>query len=256
MSEKTRYFKIGLFTLVSLALLCVGLIMFGAGAAFEAPPFIVETYFAESVQGLDVGAPVKMSGVKVGKVKDILFVKDLYGGGETVAKLGKEYAMVCVRLELEKKYFPQLSGHSQDKVQTMIDYMVKKETFRAKLQSIGITGLVYVELGFYDPAETPPVAPIPWDPKNLYIPSAAGVATRLGETLEKFMNKLDTDVYPMMENLNKASGDFPELTSKLNEILPPLTVIAKNVEDITSTGKKYPSQMIFGEAPTKSRYDR
>jgi hypothetical protein len=50
-------------------------------------------------------------------------------------------------------------------------------------------------------------------PQNLYIASAPGVATRLGETLEKFMN-VDTDVYPMMENLNKASGDFPELTSK------------------------------------------
>ena len=108
MSEKTRYFKIGLFTLVSLSLLGVGLIMFGAGSALEPPPVLVETYFDGSVQGLDIGALVKMNGVKVGKVKDILFVRDLYGEGKNLAELGKEYGMVCVRLELDRKYFPKL----------------------------------------------------------------------------------------------------------------------------------------------------
>ena len=120
MSEKTRYFKIGLFTLVSLALLCVGLIMFGAGSALEPPPALVETYFDGSVQGLDVGALVKMSGVKVGKVKDILFVKDLYGEGKSLAELGKDYAMVCVRLELDRKYFPRLGGEDRAKIQAFI----------------------------------------------------------------------------------------------------------------------------------------
>jgi hypothetical protein len=111
-------------------------------------------------------------------------------------------------------------------------------------------------MGFYDPNETPPPQKLLWQPQELYIASAPGVTTRLGESLDKFMNKLDTDVYPMMANLNKASNDFPALTAKLNEMLPHLTVIAKNVEDITSVGKKYPSQMIFGEAPSKSRYDQ
>ena len=256
MSEKTRYFKIGLFTLISLVLLCVGLIMFGAGSAFAPPPTLVETYFSGSVQGLDVGALVKMNGVKVGKVKDILFVKDLYAAGKNLTELSKEYGMVCVRLELEKKYFPKLSGKSRHEIQTAIDFMVEKQTFRAKLESIGITGLVYVELGFYSLHETPPPMKINWIPEYLYIPSAPGVTTRLGASLEKLLNKMDTDIYPMIENLNKASRDFPALTMKLNEILPHISSISKNIDDITSTGKKYPSQMIFGEAPAKSRYDQ
>lgn len=256
MSEKTRYFKIGLFTLSSLALLCVGLIMFGAGTALEPPPIVVETYFGDSVQGLDVGALVKMNGIKVGKVKEILFVKDLYGDGKTLQELGIDYRMVCVRMELERKYFPRLSAESRSTIQAGLNAMMQKDTFRTKLESIGITGLVYVEMGFYDPKETPPLPKLPWQPQELYLASAPGVATRLGESLDKFMNKLDTDVYPMLTNLNKASGDFPELTAKLNEMLPHLTVIAKNIEDITSMGKKYPSQMIFGDAPAKSRYDR
>jgi ABC-type transporter Mla subunit MlaD len=256
MSEKSRYFKIGLFTIVSLVLLCVGLIMFGAGSSLQAPPLILETYFTGSVQGLDVGALVKMSGVRIGKVKDILFVKDVYGKNKTMAELNSRYTMVYIKMEIESKYFPKFRGLSKEEAQKRIDYMVEKETFRAKLESIGITGLVYVELGFYNPNETPPPMKIDWKPMEAYIPSSPGLTTRLGASLEKFMNKLDTDVYPMLSNLNKASENFPSLTKKIDTILPHLEVISKNIEDITSTGKKYPSSMIFGDAPPKSRFDQ
>ncbi|HOW58329.1 MAG TPA: MlaD family protein [Candidatus Omnitrophota bacterium] len=256
MSEKKRYFKIGLFTLISMVFLCAGLIMFGAGSYFQAPPLIAETYFTESVQGLDAGALVKMNGVKVGKVKDILFVKDIYGRGKSITEMNSKYTMVYVTMEIESQFFPGLKGKSKSEVQTLIDLMVKEDGFRAKLQSIGITGLVYVELGFYNPDETPPPMQFSWEPLRVYIPSAPGVATRLGESLDKLLNKMDTDIYPMIENINKASKELPPLVAKLNDTMPHLEVIAKNVADITSTGKKYPSQMIFGEAPSKSRYDR
>lgn len=256
MSEKTRYFKIGLFTLISLVLLCAGLILFGAGTALRAPPLVAETYFTGSVQGLDVGALVKMNGVKIGKVKEILFVKDVYGAGKTIAELDSKYAMVYVSLELESKFFPNLKGRNKAEVQEMVDSMAKQDTLRAKLEAIGITGLVYVELGFYDPRETLPPPRISWQPQHVYIPSAPGVATRLGESLGKLLNKMDSDIYPMIENLNSASKELPSLVAKLNETMPRVEVIAKNLEDITSTAKKYPSQMILGGAPPKSRFDR
>jgi hypothetical protein len=47
--------------------------------------------------------PCQDERVKVGKVKDILFVRDLMAGADG-CEIGQEYAMVCVRLEL-KKYF-------------------------------------------------------------------------------------------------------------------------------------------------------
>ena len=121
---------------------------------------------------------------------------------------------------------------------------------------IGITGLVYLELGFRDPAEVPPLDEMDWKPDCLYIPSAPSMTTRFRDSVEKFLNKLDSDVYPLLTNLNQASVDFPSLMTKLDAIMPHVEMISKNIEDITSTGKKYPSQMIFGEAPPKSRYDR
>ncbi|MFA7002102.1 MAG: MlaD family protein, partial [Candidatus Omnitrophota bacterium] len=220
------------------------------------PPLIAETYFKGSVQGLDVGALVKMNGVRVGKVKEILFVKDIYAKDLTFKDLNSKYTMVYVSLELESKFFPRLKGKSRAEVQAVIDHMAQQDTFRAKLESIGITGLVYVELGFYNPDETPPPMELAWTPQHCYIPSAPSLATRLGESLDKLLNKMDTDVYPMMSNINKASADFPVLTRQISEILPSIQSIAKNIDDITSTGKKYPSQMIFGDAPSKSRYDQ
>lgn len=256
MSEKTRYFKIGLFTLVSLVLLCIGLILFGAGSSFQAPPLICETYFAQSVQGLDVGAPVKFNGVKVGKVREIVFIRDEYGHDQSIESTVENYNMVGVKFEIEPKHFPKFKGKTLEEAQTIVNVLAEKYTLRAKMIGIGITGLSYLELGFADPDVVPPPIKILWKPKNLYIPSAPSVATRFNDAMDKMLNKMDTDIYPMIENINKASTELPPLVAKLNETMPYVKSIAKNIDDITSTGKKYPSQMIFGDAPHKSRYDQ
>ena len=256
MSEKARYFKIGLFTLGAVGLLCVGLIIFGASSVFDVPPILAETYFSQSVQGLDVGAPVKFNGVQVGKVKNIRFVKDEYGQEESLKELADHYKKVIVIFELEAKYFVRLKNKNFEGMQASVNYLVKEHVLRVKMVGIGITGLVYLELGFQDPAEAPPLDEIYWKPNYLYIPSAPSMTTRFRDSAEKFLNKLDSDIYPLLTSLKQASADFPTLMTKLDAILPHVEVISQNIEDITSTGKKYPSQMIFGEAPPKSRYDR
>ena len=256
MTEKARYFKIGLFTLGALGLLSVGLIIFGATSYFDEPPILAETYFLQSVQGLDVGAPVKFSGVQVGKVKNIRFIKDEYKDKKSLKDLADHYKKVIVVFELETKYFFGFKNKNRKGMQDAVNYLVEKHILRVKMVGIGITGLVYLELGFQDPAEAPPLDEMDWKPDYLYIPSAPSMTTRFRDSVEKFLNKLDSDVYPLLTNLKQMSDDLPAVVTKLDRILPHLEVISKNMEDITSTGKKYPSQMIFGEAPPKSRYDR
>ena len=150
MSEKARYFKIGLFTLGALGLLCFGLIIFGAKSVFDVPPILAETYFSQSVQGLDIGAPVKFNGVQVGKVKNIRFLKDEYGHEESLKDLAEHYKKVIVVFELESKYFLRLKNKNPSQMQTSVNYLVKEHALRAKMVGIGITGLVYLELGFQD----------------------------------------------------------------------------------------------------------
>ena len=58
-------------------LLGVLLVMLGGGSLFQ-KPIIVETVFDESVQGLDVGSPVKLRGVIIGEVRSIGFTYTRY----------------------------------------------------------------------------------------------------------------------------------------------------------------------------------
>ena len=72
MSEKPGYFRIGLFILIALAILVAGLVALGAGA-FLRQRIYIETYVNASVQGIDIGSPVKFRGVQIGRVSGISF---------------------------------------------------------------------------------------------------------------------------------------------------------------------------------------
>ena len=78
MSQQAHYFKIGVFVLGATALAVVGIIVLGAGKWFERST-TVETYFYESVQGLEIGAPVRLRGVRVGRVESIQLAREEYG---------------------------------------------------------------------------------------------------------------------------------------------------------------------------------
>ena len=64
------YFKIGLFVISATIIGVLGVVVLGVGTIFQKRTW-VETYIDESVQGLDVGSPVKFRGVPVGKVEQI-----------------------------------------------------------------------------------------------------------------------------------------------------------------------------------------
>jgi ABC-type transporter Mla subunit MlaD len=68
--NKLSYFKIGLFVISASVLAIIGILVLGAGALFQRTA-LVETYIEESVQGLDIGSPMKFRGVQVGKVEEI-----------------------------------------------------------------------------------------------------------------------------------------------------------------------------------------
>ena len=70
MSQQPRYFRIGLFIVIALAILAAALIAFGAGQFFR-PRIYIETYVNASVQGVDIGSPVKFRGVQIGRVSAI-----------------------------------------------------------------------------------------------------------------------------------------------------------------------------------------
>ena len=58
MSQKANYFKLGLFVIGAIAAGILVLVIIGSGRWFERK-VIIETYFKESVQGLDIGSKLK-----------------------------------------------------------------------------------------------------------------------------------------------------------------------------------------------------
>ena len=77
MEAKPNDLKLGVFVLVSFGVLCAGLFAFGAVSYFQRM-IRAETYVSGNVDGLSVGAPVTLWGVKVGKVTKIDFSWNLY----------------------------------------------------------------------------------------------------------------------------------------------------------------------------------
>ena len=71
MDESKRYFRLGLFVVVTLVVMAAVLFLLGGRKLFQ-PTFIFETYFNESVAGLELGAPVRFRGVPLGQVSEIL----------------------------------------------------------------------------------------------------------------------------------------------------------------------------------------
>ena len=93
MDDKQQYFRLGLFVVISLVLLFCVLFVLGARSLFQ-PSMTFETYFNDSVAGLDVGAPVRFRGVTLGQVSAILTSPPLY---EEDVPVDKRKAYIVVR---------------------------------------------------------------------------------------------------------------------------------------------------------------
>ncbi|MDP2643451.1 MAG: MlaD family protein [Desulfobacterales bacterium] len=117
-SLKTKFF-VGLFVIIGIAIAVATIIWVGMSHYFEKGHYYA-AYFDESVQGLDKDSPVKFRGVSIGRVQSIGVAPD--------AKLIRVILKIETDLELEKNIY-------------------------AQLKSVGITGIMFVELERMQPGE-------------------------------------------------------------------------------------------------------
>ncbi|MCW7458296.1 MlaD family protein [Leptospira bandrabouensis] len=206
-SNKT-YFKVGIFVLVSFFTLILFLIIFTAGNIFQRSVSL-ETYFDESVQGLDIGSPVKHRGVKVGTVQEITFVQNVYSD-----KLNQDTELRYGRYVLIKMSVPDfVKGVYGDDLKKTVQRMIQSG-LRVRLASQGLTGTAYLEVDYLNPEKNPPLS-IEWEPKTIYIPSAPSTISRFTASVDKFFDKVekaDVDkillgVGELIKNLNQTILD-------------------------------------------------
>jgi len=226
MREQKHYFRIGVFLMVGVALLTVGIAIFGGGKIFE-KTILAETYFAQSVQGLDVGSPVKFRGVKIGEVKAINTVNQEYKLRDLEGDDHKnEGLFIMITIAFAKTAFPELEDiRVKDEMCDLVD----KQGMRLAISYIGVTGLAYLEIDFYD-AERYPSMVVPWEPKYIYIPSVPNTLNVISDALQNLTYSLTDDFIPFIKNLNATSEQFPGFTKDLNETLLSLQNSLKQVE--------------------------
>lgn len=184
MSKPINPLVIGGFTVGAVALLIVGVLLFGGGQLFNTDKARFVVFFDTSLNGLDVGAPVKMQGVKIGEVTDISIQLD--------PQAIKTYKPVVVEIDRNALTgvggvkFPRAMTHAQQ--ETNRDNLVKAG-FRARLEMQSLlTGLLYVDIDVH--RDKPPVF-VGLDYKGLVeFPSIPKTTDELRNTAEEMAKKL------------------------------------------------------------------
>lgn len=212
MSQKAHYYKIGLFVIGAVSLVVTGIIVLGAGEWFEKVT-MVETYFNESVQGLEVGAPVRLRGVSVGRVESVGLAREEYGiAAKPEAGFFPYKGVVVVRMSLR----PSVAIHVPEEDATTRMKMAADAGLRVRLASQGITGVLYIESEFVEPESYPPMS-IAWTPKTPYIPSAPSAISELGADLRSIVRKLD-------------HVDIGKIVQGLDTMLASVTLVAQEIQ--------------------------
>jgi ABC-type transporter Mla subunit MlaD len=195
MSARANYFKLGLFVIAAAVSLVVLLIIVGSGRVFQ-QKITIETYFNESVQGLDIGSKVKYRGVVIGEVTRISFTYVKY---QQDKPMSERLRYVLVEAQLQPKL---LGGRVATEITGPESMPAEVERgLRVRSAPQGITGTNYLEIDYIDPP--PPLLPIDWTPEYAYIPSAASTVTALINSASEIMDRLHKlDVEGTLANFN------------------------------------------------------
>lgn len=140
MSKRANPALIGVFVSGAVVLAVVAIILFGSGRLFRSSERFV-LYFENSVNGLEVGAPVKFKGVRIGQVREI-YIR--YNQAE-------DSAHVPVIIEIDTHHLSSRLGVVVDLANPDHLAQVIRDGLRGKLQLQSfVTGVLFVELDYYE----------------------------------------------------------------------------------------------------------
>ena len=218
-NSNPNYFRLGVFVLAAIGVLIAIVLIFGSGQLFK-KSFMVETYLTQSVTGLDTGAAVRFRGVKVGQVTLIGLSGDIY---ESDVPFEKRLQYVVVRM--------QIFG---DKLtERQIEDFVKNN-LRARVKSMGITGVNYVEFDFSNGASDYKPLPYNWQPADPVIPSLPNQADEIIMGLQKFVTALNTaNIDQLMVNLNTLMAGDGKDNQGLVRSVQAMNLILERIAKVT-----------------------
>jgi phospholipid/cholesterol/gamma-HCH transport system substrate-binding protein/paraquat-inducible protein B len=214
MNDKQQYYRLGLFVTVSLIIAFAILFILGGRSLFQ-PSLTFETYFKDSVAGLELGAPVSFRGVPLGQVTEIITSPALY---EMDVPADQRKAYIVVRAKV--------TGPNTAIWKKELEIYVTRG-LRVQTQMAGITGQQNLALDFFDPKENAPL-PFEWKPRYAYVPSARSGISEIIATIKTIVSSLDkADIQKLGQNLNAL---VVNVNKKLDEI--PVAQLAADADGL------------------------
>lgn len=194
-TKNNKAFAIGAFIVGAILLVFFALIFFSGGNMFSQKERVI-MYFEGSVQGLQIGAPIKLKGVILGEITDIQInfnnnEQVNNSKGTILTAVTGDLALKRISrkgMEVRREFFEEAIGNG---LRAQLNY-----------QSF-LTGLLYVELDFF-----PDTSPILYGVKGNYL-ELPTVATGF-EEITKNLQEL---------NLKGLAKNLDTVTSRLSAIV-------------------------------------
>ena len=213
---------IGIFVFGALLLTIGAIFLFGSRNIFQKKRYFY-AYFEQDVSGVDIGAPMKFSGIEVGSVKEIVGIYN------------KETSVVTPRILIE--FHPEtLKGAKVAKGEYTLFQPLLDQGMRASLKSQSfLTGQLYVSLDFY---ENRAIRTLGSD-KDKY-PEMPTIDSGLGEIFKAFQDlPLDALVVQLTDTLDSldnvlANEGVSESASYLPTLLADADMMLKAIGMFTA----------------------
>jgi phospholipid/cholesterol/gamma-HCH transport system substrate-binding protein len=193
MAAPTNHWKLGFFVVVGFVVAMATVVALGA-RSLKKTTVSYRSYYDESVQGLDVGSPVKFRGVAIGSVSAI--------------EVAPDHRHVSVGLELDVDGLPAIGLSA---TATPDPRMVMPVDLRTQLGSSGITGVKFILLDFFPVAENP-VQSLPFPVPENTIPSAVSMMKNLEDSVVRAVDR------------------FPEIAGNVDHLIGQMSALVGGLE--------------------------
>lgn len=200
MAAPTNHWKLGLFVVAGIVMALTTVAVLGARSIRKEVGRYV-SYFDESVQGLEVGSPIKFRGVTIGTVGKI----DIAPDHRHVEVTSDLVVSDLARLRLNVGEGPGKRDLGK-KLQMATD-------LRVQLASAGLTGVKFLQLDFFAVDDNPPPV-LPFDVPENYIPAASSTMKNIEDSLVRTMNRLPELADQLGGLLGKVDGILGEFQAK------------------------------------------
>ena len=211
----------------------------------------IETSTSDSVNGLQIGSPVKYRGVPIGEVTAIAFADRFYNEEGTDDESFDFASPVVVRMKVRLDVF----GPEQTELFTSDLEQGVLRGLRARLTSAGLTGGLYVDLDLNDPSRFAAIMPR-YSPAYPYVPSApskldqlidhigviannlsevdySSIGAKIAKTIDGIDGVVTKRVDPMLEEATEFIVDLRASNQRIQKILDD-PLIQKTMADVAA----------------------